>query len=69
MGYHETIDREIAAFLRSQKMTQAALAEKLGMTENTLRWKREGKTEFRLDEIMKLSQISGRTLNQLCGVE
>lgn len=69
VDYHTAIDREVTFFLRQNKMTQAQLAEKLGMNQATLAMKRKGVTEFKIGELMKFTQMCGRSLDQICGLE
>lgn len=45
--------------LAEQGMTQRALAERLGCTENTLSDKLNGKREFRLDEAGRICDVLG----------
>lgn len=59
------IDEAIAAYLRRTGKTQAELAEELGMSENTLSWKRRGIREFKLSEAMKIADITGVSLDEL----
>lgn len=66
--YKTAIDREVTFFLRQNKMTQAQLAEKLGMNQATLAMKRKGVTEFKAGELMQLAQMCGKSLDQMCGL-
>lgn len=69
MEYHERIDDAITVYLRRNSMTQAQLAEQLGMSENTLRWKRRGDSEFTLSELLKVSQLCGMTPDEILGMK
>lgn len=59
------LDAAIAAYLREHDMTQAQLADKLGMSENTLSWKRRGVREFTLGEAAEVADMLGRSLDEL----
>lgn len=62
-----TIDRAIGHYMADNKLTRGQMAEKLGMSPNTLRSKREGKSEWLLSEFMELSQLTGKTPDELAG--
>lgn len=66
---YPNLDAEIAAYLRREDMTQAELAERLGMSENTFSWKRRGSMgrEFSLGETTKLADLMGKSLDYLAG--
>ena len=59
------IDEAIAVYLRRSGKTQAELAEKLGMSENTLSWKRRGIREFKLSEVVQIAEITGYSLDEM----
>lgn len=63
------IDAEIAAYLRREGMTQAKLAERMGMSENTLSWKRRGSMgrEFSLGEVVTIAELTGKSIDYLAG--
>ena len=62
-----TIDEAVAAYLRRTGKTQAELAEELGMSENSLSWKRRGIREFKLSEVARLADICGFSLDDVLG--
>ena len=62
-----TIDRHIGYFMVEQKITRDQMAALLEMSPNTLRWKREGKTDWTWPEILRLSDITGKSLDELTG--
>lgn len=68
---YPNLDAEIAAYLRREGMTQAELAERMGMSENTFSWKRRGSMgrEFSLGETTKLADLMGKSLDYLAGRE
>ncbi|WP_291288627.1 helix-turn-helix transcriptional regulator [Enorma sp.] len=59
------IDEAIAAYLRRSGKTQAELAEELGMSENTLSWKRRRKREFKLSEVIRIAEVTGCSLDEM----
>ena len=61
------IDRSIALYMFDNKLTREQMAAQLDMSANTLRWKREGKNEWLLSEVMKLSELTHKTLDELTG--
>lgn len=63
------LDAEIAAYLRREGITQAELAERMGMSENTFSWKRRGSMgrEFSLGETARLADLMGKSIDYLCG--
>ena len=61
------IDRSIAIYMFDNKLTREQMAAKLDMSANTLRWKREGKNEWLLSEVMKLSELTHKSLDELTG--
>jgi len=63
-SYNPFVDKEIAAYLRINGLTQADLAEKLGMSENSLSWKRRGIREFKSSEITALANLIGFSLDE-----
>lgn len=61
------LDAEIAAYLRRTGMTQAEMAERMGMSENTFSWKRRGSMgrEFSLGEAASIADMTGKSLDYL----
>lgn len=64
---YPNLDAEIAAYLRREGITQAELAERMGMAENTFSWKRRGIREFSLGETARLADLMGKSIDYLCG--
>ena len=60
-----TIDEAVAAYLRRTGKTQAELAEEIGISENSLSWKRRGIREFKLSEVVNLADICGFSLDDV----
>ena len=67
-GTLTSIDRNIGYYIVEQKITRERMAELLGMNANTLRWKREGKSPWKWDEILQLSEITGKSPDELAGI-
>lgn len=63
-----SIDRQIGYFMVEQKLTREQMANLMDMNTNTLRWKREGKSAWRWDEILRLSEITGKSPDELAGL-
>lgn len=59
------IDEAIAAYLRRSGKAQAELAKELGMSENTLSWKRRGIREFKFSEVVKVTEITGFSIDEM----
>lgn len=65
--YVENIDSAIAVYLRRSGKTQDQLATSMNMTANSLMNKRKGLTDFKLSELVRLSEIVGLSLDDLTG--
>lgn len=63
-----SIDRHIGYFMVEQKITCEQMASLMDMSANTLRWKREGKSKWLWDEILRLSDITGKSPDVLAGL-
>ena len=63
-----SIDHTIAYYMVDNKLTQTDMARLLGMSTNTLRWKREGKSGWSWSEILTLSRIVGKTPDEIAGL-
>lgn len=64
----KSISVAIAAFMEEQKITREQMANMLGMSANSLRWKREGKKDWSWSEILALSDLTGKTPDELAGI-
>ena len=64
-----SIDCAIADYLKSEGITREAMAQKLNMSSNSLRWKREGKYDWSWSEIIELSKLIGCTIDELTEYE
>lgn len=60
-----SIDAHISRFLAETGETVEQLAEYLGITSNTLRNKRAGRTDWQFAEIVKLSELLCKSLTDL----
>ena len=63
------IDLAIGYFMVEQKLTREQMASLLGMSTNSLRWKREGKKDWTWSEILRLSDITGNSPDELAGLK
>ena len=66
--YCKAIDRNITLYLREQGITQGELARRLGMSENTLRWKRNGSHDWKLSEIVMLAKVCGFSMDEVLAI-
>lgn len=66
--YHDALENEVSFFLFATHTTHGELAKRLGVDANTLRMKRRGQTEYKTSELMKISEIIGKTPDQLLGL-
>lgn len=64
----KAIDMAIGYFMVERGITRGRMAELMGMSRNTLRWKREGKYDWTWSEILRLSELTGKTPNELAGI-
>lgn len=65
----KAIDLAIGYFMVEQKINREQMAALLGMSTNTLRWKREGKKDWSWSEILRLSDITGKSPDELAGLK
>ena len=63
-----SIDREIGHFMVDKKITQTQMAKLHGITTNTLRAKREGRSDWSWSEILKLCNLLETTPDKLAGL-
>lgn len=63
-----SIDEKIGQYIKDNNLTRGQMADMLGMSANTLRWKREGKNPWLWDEILHLSDILGMSPDELAGI-
>ncbi len=61
------VDLAIRYYMAEKEITREQMAKEMGMSANTLRWKREGKTDWTLSEILRLSCLTGKTVDELAG--
>ena len=57
----------VAVYLKRTGMSQEELAQRIGMTDNTLRRRLNGRNDFTLPEAVRLSELLGVSLDQLAG--
>lgn len=67
MAHSETqsIDRAIGHYMVDEGIGVGEMAARLGMTANSLRWKRSGKHDWKWSEVLKLSELTGRSIDDL----
>lgn len=66
--HYTALDDAITTYLRRHEMTQAELADELGMSENSLSWKRRGIRDWNVSEAVKVCNIVGITLDEAVAV-
>ena len=64
----EAIDRKVSTYCIVHKMSQDSFAKLMEMSTNTLQNKRNGYTDWKWSEILKLCDIIGDTPNGLAGI-
>ena len=67
MNAYERIDRHITEYMNESNTSVQEMADSLGITTNTFRWRRSGRYEWRFDELKKLSDMTGLSLDELTG--
>lgn len=65
----EAIDRAIGYYMVDEHIGVGDMAARLGMTANTLRWKRQGKQDWKWSEVLRLSQLIGKSIDEIIGRE
>ena len=66
--YVGTIDRKIAYFCVVHKISHESFAKLMGMSAPTLRHKRNGYSDWKWSEILKLSEILGESPDKLAEI-
>jgi plasmid maintenance system antidote protein VapI len=64
----EALIGTVVVFMMRNDITRATLAEQLGITVETLRMKLCGASDWRWQEILKLSEITGKSPDEMCGI-
>ena len=64
----ECIDLALGYYMVEQKISRENLASMLDMSSESLRNKRNGKTPWTWNEILKISDILGKTPDELAGL-
>lgn len=67
MSYIDTINFNVGGYMRTSGKSMADVADYLGITPNALWMKLDGRTEFKLSEVLTLSSIIGITPDELVG--
>ena len=63
------VDSAISQFISEQKITREKMAKLLGISANTLRWKREGRYDWSWSEILRLCDLLDKSPNELAGIK
>ena len=66
---HRAIYHVIAVYLAETRQTRVQFAEKLGLSTAALYNRMGGKTHWRMSEVVKISEITGASLERLAGFE
>lgn len=61
----QRINEIIGAYLLESKNTRQSLADAIGITRPTLDARIKGDSEWKWEEVVSLSEITGRTLNEM----
>ena len=64
---HRIINEKIGAWLLKNGNTREKLADEIGITRPTLASRLNGESKWRWEEVLKVSQITGASLNELAG--
>lgn len=59
MSYYDNVDEVVTIFLRRERMTQAELASKVGLSDVQFARKRRGEADWWVAEIIRLCEIVG----------
>lgn len=66
----QTIDRAIGAYMGANRITASDFAKSVGIsTPVTLRRKRLGESEWSFNEICKVAELTGLSLDALAGLD
>lgn len=63
------INEKIGAWLLDKEHTKAELAKLLGLSRPTLDGRLAGKSKWNWEDVVKVSEITGCTLNELAGIK
>lgn len=66
-SYAKQIDRKIAAYMAANGIGVGEMAERLNMTDNTLRSKRRGVFDWKWSEVLQLADMMGTGIDELIG--
>ena len=65
----ERINEKVGAWLLVSGNSKSLLAEKLGISRQTLADRLDGTAKWKWEEMLRLAEVLGCTLNDLAGVE
>lgn len=65
---NKIINEKLGAWLLKSGNTREKLAEEIGITRPTLSGRLDGKSKWQFDEVVKVAQLTGCSLNELAGI-
>ena len=65
---NKIINEKLGAWLLKSGNTREKLAEEIGITRPTLNGRLDGKSKWQFDEVVKVAQLTGCSLNELAGI-
>jgi len=68
MPMNKIINEKLGAWLLKSGNTREKLAEEIGITRPTLNGRLDGKSKWQFDEVVKVAQLTGCSLNELAGI-
>lgn len=68
MPMNKIINEKLGAWLLKSGNTREKLADEIGITRPTLNGRLDGKSKWQFDEVVKVAQLTGCSLNELAGI-
>lgn len=65
---NKIINEKLGAWLLKSGNTREKLADEIGITRPTLNGRLDGKSKWQFDEVVKVAQLTGCSLNELAGI-
>lgn len=65
---NKIINEKLGAWLLKPGNNRVKLAEEIGITRPTLNGRLDGKSKWQFDEVVKVAQLTGCSLNELAGI-
>ena len=66
---YQVINEKLGAWLLISGNNREKLAYEIGITRPTLASRLNGESMWRWDEVIRISQLTGATMNELAGIE